>query len=111
MPRSEPLYVALVLPACGQLAATVAEAKAVQRQRTGAPELPTAPVGGAQARRRRRRVSSGPFAAPGSDRAGRGTTLARLGYGALAWGIAMAPTKCSWKRGSIAVSIFSMRRT
>src|SRR5690606_35547849 len=35
MPRSEPLYVALVLPACGQLAATVAEAKAVKRQREG----------------------------------------------------------------------------
>ena len=38
---------------------------------------------------------------------GRTTTRARCGLGAVRWGIASASTKCSWKRGSMAVSIFS----
>ena len=32
-----------------------------------------------------------------------------LSYGSLLCGIAMASTKCAWKRGSVAVSTFSMR--
>ncbi len=44
-------------------------------------------------------------------RAGNGTTAARCGKAAVLCGNAIASTKCSWKRGSTAVSIFSTRRT
>ena len=43
--------------------------------------------------------------------AGSSTWPARRGYGSTSWGIAIALTKCSWKRGSTAVSIFSTLRT
>src|SRR5207247_5567100 len=43
--------------------------------------------------------------------AGSSTSWARFVAGAVACGIAMASTKCSWKRGSTAVSIFSTVRT
>ena len=39
------------------------------------------------------------------------TVRDRRGYGSTSCGIAIAFTKCSWKRGSTAVSIFSTRRT
>ena len=39
------------------------------------------------------------------------TTVARCGKAAVWCGNAIASTKCSWKRGSTAVSIFSTRRT
>jgi hypothetical protein len=42
-------------------------------------------------------------------RSGRRTDSASLAYGSTSWGIAIAFTKCSWKRGSTAVSIFSTR--
>ena len=44
-------------------------------------------------------------------RSGSAIALARLGNGSILFGIAMAATKWSWKRGSIAVSIFSIWRT
>ena len=44
-------------------------------------------------------------------RSGRATTAARFGNAAVLCGKAIASTKCSWKRGSTAVSIFSTRRT
>ena len=63
--------------------------------------------------RLRRRRPERPFVAAGSGATGigRSTTRARFGVGAVLWGMAMAATKCSWKRGSTAVSIFSTRRT
>ena len=54
---------------------------------------------------RRRR---GPDAAA---RSGSATCSPRRGNGSVACGMPIAPTKCSWKRGSVAVSIFSTRRT
>ena len=62
---------------------------------------------GVVARRGRR-----PPAAPPS-RFGRAasTTAPRCGNGAVLCGNAIASTKCCWKRGSTAVSIFSTRRT
>ena len=44
-------------------------------------------------------------------RAGSTTAFASSGYAAVLWGIAIASTKCAWKRGSTAVSTFSIRRT
>ena len=54
----------------------------------------------------RRRRPPAPSRAPAARR-----PRARCGIGAVLWGKAMASTKCSWKRGSTAVSIFSTRRT
>src|SRR3954451_5154709 len=54
--------------------------------------------------RRRRWASAG-------ARSGSGTRAPRRGKGSVAWGMPIAPTKCSWNRGSVAVSIFSTRRT
>ena len=44
-------------------------------------------------------------------RGGRVTTRSRFGLGAVRFGKASASTKCSWKRGSSAVSTFVVRRT
>ena len=44
-------------------------------------------------------------------RAGSVTAFESSGYAAVLCGMAIASTKCAWKRGSTAVSIFSMRRT
>ena len=44
-------------------------------------------------------------------RAGSVTTVPRCGYGAVVCGKPIASTNSSWKRGSVAVSIFSTRRT
>ena len=52
--------------------------------------------------------AGGPSSAPS---AGSATTAARCGKAAVLCGKAIASTKCSWKRGSTAVSIFSTRRT
>src|SRR5262249_51247332 len=46
-----------------------------------------------------------------SLRAGSSTGSPRRGNGSAACGIPIAPTKCSWTRGSVAVSILSTRRT
>ena len=43
--------------------------------------------------------------------AGSGTTIDSRVDGSVVCGMPIAPTKCSWNRGSIAVSIFSTRRT
>ena len=56
--------------------------------------------------RRRRRLGASP---PPSFGAGRSIAFARFGKASILLGIAIAATKWSWKRGSIAVSIFSMR--
>src|SRR5205823_2909433 len=61
------------------------------------------------AARRRLVPPSGRPSARGADRAGRAVTRDRCVEGAVRWGNAMASTKCSWKRGSTAVSIFSTR--
>src|SRR6185369_3134377 len=64
------------------------------------------------ARRRRPPPSGRPPPPPGpASRCGRSVTVARWVDGAVRWGKAIASTKCSWKRGSTAVSIFSTRRT
>ena len=65
-------------------------------------------VGDARRDRPLRRPS--PSATP-CRRSGNGTTRPRLGKAAVWCGKAIASTKCSWKRGSTAVSIFSTRRT
>ena len=57
--------------------------------------------------RRRRRPSD----ASATRRGGRVTVARSRAYGSVSCGIAIAPTKSSWKRGSTAVSIFSTRRT
>src|SRR5262245_57045438 len=61
------------------------------------------------ARRARRRGPRPPAAMVVAT--GRSTTLRRFGYSAVRCGIAMASTKCAWNCGSMAVSIFSTRRT
>ena len=60
---------------------------------------------------RPRGAAAGPRSASATRRGGRVTTARSRAYGSVSCGIAIAPTKCSWKRGSIAVSIFSTRRT
>ena len=65
----------------------------------------------AAVRRRRRSARASPPRSAVTGRAGRVTTRSRLGLAAVRCGIAIASTKCSWKRGSTAVSIFSTRRT
>src|SRR5207342_3494916 len=65
----------------------------------------------ASTRRRRRSPRPAEAPSPVAGRAGRATTADRLVYAAVRCGKAIASTKCSWKRGSTAVSIFSTVRT
>ena len=74
------------------------------------------PCCAAATRRRRRRRGASPAppavaSATPARRSGNGTTRPRFGKAAVRCGNAIASTKCSWKRGSTAVSIFSTRRT
>ena len=62
-------------------------------------------------RRQRLACGVGPSRRLASFGAGRSTRRARLGKASVLLGIAMAATNRFWKFGSIAVSIFSMRRT
>ena len=70
------------------------------------------PIATDRRRRRSARASCTPPRALGAiPRSGNATTCPRCEKAAVLCGNAMASTKCCWKRGSTAVSIFSTRRT